>query len=111
MTRHCDEDWSEWERPTTLEELIPADVRFRYGIATHTLINFDAKRGDPGTEREIECVNEIIIPSEYNELKEFTKRHGMIVETVTKPPKENLVAACKAWGVQHGYRIIEKLKI
>lgn len=107
MTRHCTEEWPQWERPTTLEELIPADVRIRYNIQTHTEIRFEAARGHAGTEREMEGRNEICIPSEYNDLIEFTKKHNMDVETVTKPPKVNLVSAIKHWGVLHGYRIVE----
>jgi len=109
MTRHCKESWPQWERPTTLEELIPPDIRIRYGITTHTPIVYDTNRGDPGTERELERINEICIPSDYNELIKFTKKYNMNVETVTKPPKENLVAAIKTWGLSHGYRIVERL--
>jgi hypothetical protein len=107
MTRYCTEEWPQWERPLTLEELIPPDVRIRYNIQSQTEITFPTKRGDPGTEREMDRINEICIPANYNDLIQFTKNHDIDVETVTKPPKENLVAAIKHWGVLRGYRIME----
>ena len=110
MTRHCTEEFPEWERPTTLEELIPPDVKLRYGITSQTVMTFALDRGVNGTEREMDRINEVVMPTEYNDLIKFTKKHNMNVETVTKPPKENLVAAIKNWGVQHGYRIVESLK-
>ena len=107
MTRHCTDEWPQWERPTTLEELIPPDVKLRYGITTQTEICFKQKRGEPGTEREMNNINEIYIPTNYNELTKFAKMNNIDVETVTKYKEENIIAAIKNWGIQHGYRIIE----
>ena len=111
MTRYCKENWPQWERPTTLEELIPPDIKMRYGITTHTQIIFPTKRGDPGTDREMDRINEIYIPTNYNELMKFKELHGITVETVTKYKEENVIAAIKKWGVSHGYRIIEGMPI
>jgi hypothetical protein len=106
MTMHCSDRWSHWERPTTLEELIPVDVRMRYGIQTHTRIDFDKPRGSEGTDKELHYCSEIIIPENYNELKEFVDRHKINVEKVTKESRLACIKAIQEWGVSHGYRIV-----
>jgi hypothetical protein len=108
LTSHCSEKWPQWERPTTLEELIPADIRKRYGIISHTSLSFPKSRGEPGTETELSSINEVIIPDDYNQLKEFIDTHNIKVEKVTKESRSNCMKAVIAWGIHHGYRIVMK---
>ena len=102
----CTEAWPQWERPTTLEELIPADLKLRFGIATHTPLTFNYPRGMEGSETELGDINEIEIPENYADLKRFIDRHKIKVEKVTKESHAACMKAVKAWGVTRGYRIV-----
>lgn len=104
----CEESWPHWERPTSLEELIPADLRARYHITTHTMLDFTAPRGAPGTERELSAQSELVIPDNYNDLGALIERYGIKVEKVTKESYPARLKAVIDWGVSHGYRVIEK---
>jgi len=106
FTSDCEESWSHWERPTSLEELIPADVKQRLNITTHTSIDFQAPRGAEGTEQELHSMNEVVVPKNYAELLEFLEKNNIKVETVTKPPRSNCIKAVKAWGVERGFRVV-----
>lgn len=107
ITRNCTELWPQWERPTTYEELIPPDIKRRYGIQTNTQLNFRGRnRGDPGTEQELNDVNEIVIPEDYNLLNEFAIKNKIKVEKVTKPSLDKCIEAIQQWGVLRGYRIV-----
>lgn len=106
LTRNCTENWSQWERPTTIEELIPSDIKLRWGITTFTPIHFSKARGEPGTEAELNDINEIFIPEDYNLLNDFAIKNKIKVEKVTKPSLEKCILAIKQWGVAHGFRII-----
>ena len=111
LTRHCKAQWSNWERPTCLEELISPDIRMRYGIDSQTPIKYKIKRGDPGTETELGDSNEITISSDYTELLKFAKKHNINVdESDTKPSAKHLIVAITKWGVARGYRIVERIK-
>ena len=106
LTRNCTENWPQWERPTTFEELIPSDIKLRYGITTSTPICYPKARGEPGTEVELNDINEIVIPEDYNLLNDFAIKNKIKVEKVTKPSLEKCIVAIKHWGVSHGYRIV-----
>lgn len=106
LTRNCTEQWPQWERPTTYEELIPPDVKLRYKIHTHTPLIFSEKRGSSGTESELHDVNEISIPEDYNLLNEFAIKHKIKVEKVTKPSLDKCIEAIKSWGISNGFRIV-----
>ena len=106
FTSDCEESWSHWERPTSLEELIPADVKQRLNIITHTIIDFPTQRGAEGTEQELHSMNEVVVPKNYAELLEFLEKNNIKVETVTKPPRSNCIKAVKAWGVERGFRVV-----
>jgi hypothetical protein len=118
-TSNCSADYSHWERPTTLEELIPADMRLRYRISTHTPIVFDTPRGAESTLGELGDMNEIVIPHTndpdcYKKLGEFMRDHGIKVDAASKKTKESAadrIKAIKAWGVAHGYRIVQRLPV
>jgi len=102
----CTEGRAQWERPTTLEELIPYDVRQRFNIKTSTAIEFPLKRGALGTEVELSLFNELIIPDDYTHLKEFIDTHKIKVEKITKESLANCRKAVKKWGAERGYRVV-----
>jgi hypothetical protein len=117
LTSDCTADYAQWERPTALEELIPADVRLRYRISSHTPLTFTAPRGAVGTESELGDINEVVIPDAgdpefYKKLGEFMKDHNIKVDATSKRTKESAsdrVRAIKAWGTSRGYRIVQKV--
>ena len=106
----CTEAWAHWERPTTLEELIPADVRIRYGIISHTPTSFVEPRGE-ATHKELSDRNTIVVPDDYNELLKFVDTYKIKVEKITKPSADICFKAIKAWGVTRGCRVITKTEI
>lgn len=103
----CTAPHPQWERPTTLEELIPIDIRLRFKINTQTPIAFSGARDNS----ELSDINTIVVPEGFKELSEFVEKHGINVEKVTKPSRKTLLRAVKAWGVGHGYRIIQALEV
>jgi hypothetical protein len=103
----CTAPHPQWERPKTLEELIPIDIRLRYKINTHTLIQYGGDR----ELSELPDINTIIVPDSFKELSEFVEQHGIRVEKVTKPGRKALLKAVKAWGVSHGYRIVQEVSV
>jgi len=114
LTRNCPEErYPQWERPTTLEELISPDLRARYGIQTITPFQswHSLKRGEKTDEHdtlvELNTINEILIPREFKKLSEFAKERGIVVVTqTTKPSTEGLVDSIIDWGRERGYRIL-----
>ena len=105
LTSTCGEQWPQWERPTSLEELIPADIRLRYDIRTSTPIDYTKGRADDMSE-----INTVVIPDPYvkggyEELKAFIEKRKIKVEKVTKESKEKCLEAVTNWGVSNGYRI------
>ena len=104
---HCTAPHPQWERPLTLEELIPVDIRLRLGIQTSTLIQFDGERAFS----ELPDINTIVVPDGFKELSEFVEAHGIKVEAVTKPSRKALLKAVKKWGVANGFRIIQNVEV
>lgn len=102
----CTAPRSPYVLPSTLEELIPADKRLRYGIKTHTPFVVETP-----TDAMIADVNKIIIPdySDYKALGEFMRKHGIVVDTkITKDKKEDRIAAIKNWGITRGFRLVQQ---
>jgi hypothetical protein len=103
----CTAAHPQWERPITLEELIPADIRLRLKINTQTPISYSG----PRDSSELSEINTIVVPEGFKELSEFVELHGINVEKVTKPSRKTLLRAVKAWGVANGYRIIQTVEV
>jgi len=97
----CTEGASAWERPTCLEDLIPYDVRQRWGLHTTTPIAFYKR-----SESEIAEINTYVIPEEYSDLKEFIRAHKIEVAKVTKESKNECIKAIRTWATMRGYRCI-----
>jgi len=97
-------------RPETLEELIPADLRARWGIKTRTLIHYPAASEITleDAEREIGegSVIEIRHGSSANldaALRTFMKAQRPKIETVHK--KEGNLIKLRLWAVAQGKKI------
>jgi hypothetical protein len=103
----CTAQHPQWERPITLEELIPVDIRLRLKINTQTPIAYCG----PRDASELSDINTIVVPEGFRELSEFVELHNINVEKVTKPGRKALLRAVKAWGVAHGYRIIQTVEV
>ena len=71
MTHMCAEKWSHWERPTSMEELIPYHIKQRYRITSSTNLTFQMPRSND-TVKELHTANEIVIPDEYAGKKKRT---------------------------------------
>jgi hypothetical protein len=105
MTHTCEEDWSHWERPTSMEELIPQHIKQRYNITTVTPIMFKKPRG-PDTVHELHSINEVTIPETYEKILEFIAKHKIIAEKTTKPRGDACIDAIIAWADARGIRVI-----
>jgi len=104
-TADCPDTWAHWERPKTLEELIPPDIRRRYNITSHTPIVYDTPRSLPEREDELGEINTLEILDDYAVLNKFVETHDIKVEKVTKPSREKFLEAILAWAAAHGKRI------
>lgn len=104
MTEHCDESMTHWVRPATLEELIPAPVRDMWGITTQTRIQSSRAR-DEHTIHELNVINEIVIPSDYKELRQFIEQHDIKVDNKTKPSADACNKAIMSWAARKGLRV------
>lgn len=106
LASQCTHGCAQWERPTTLEELIPSDIRLRYNITSCTRIPFTNERCTPEAEHELASINTVVIPDDYGQLSEFVKRHKIPVEKTTKAAGNAFIAAIKEWGIKRGLRIV-----
>jgi hypothetical protein len=108
----CPEDWSHWERPTCMEELIPLHVKLQYNITSRTPLTFEIPRllvQQMENSKETHPINHVSIPKEYKEIIAMTKRYGIKVPGGTKPAEATAVAAIKEWAAKTG-RIIVPFK-
>jgi hypothetical protein len=109
LTTACTEDWSHWERPTCMEELIPQHIKLRYGITTKTPITFDYPRTishSPENAYEFHPINHIVIPKSYDDVKAMVKRFNIKVPGNTKPSQEACVQAIQDWAKATGRIIV-----
>ena len=107
MTHLCNETWTHWERPTTMEQLIPLHIRNRYRITSATPLTFKQIR-DSSTTYELHSMNEFQMPDTYKELRTFIEHYGIHVKKTTKAAEVACVEAVQAWAKETGRRIIPK---
>ena len=98
-----------WTRPASLEELIPSDVRGRWGIQTQTKIEWSLPTLDD-SEREIAEINTIEIRYQEDQgkgnrldgrLREFMKLNK--IHTTHK--MEDNIKTLRSWAIQQGKKI------
>lgn len=110
LPTECDEVTHVW-RPATLEELIPEDVRARWGITTSTYIVWP-KTSLADAEREIAETSTIIVKKSDRTIREEMKKrkiptvHAMD-ETLDKEgkPKDGNIQLLRKWAIQHGKKV------
>ena len=110
LPAECDEAAHVW-RPRTLEELIPADVRERWGITTQTRIIWPKELTLEDAEREIANTNTIEIRyhetgAPRSELLDSRLREAMRklkVQTVHKTDGNLLLL--RRWAVRQGKKV------
>jgi hypothetical protein len=99
----------QYQRPQTLEELIPIDLRLRLGITTSTRIAYADPKVKPS---ELPEINTIEVPEGFSELSEFVRTHGIKVEgKVTKASEKALLKAIRTWATARGYRIYQTARV
>lgn len=112
MTDLCEEDWSHWERPTTMEELIPLHIRNRYRITSATPLTFKNSRG-PSTNYELHDMNEIVIPDDHDKIADLAKSLNITPAKLTATQRpggrystDEYTTAIEKWGKETGRRIV-----
>lgn len=95
----CDLPWAHWERPTSLEELIPWDVREQWGIQTQTDLLYSEPRGAHGTDRELPF--EVEVSKLDKPMRAFMKDKGI----QTTHDTESNLQRIRDWALQHGVRL------
>lgn len=92
------------DRPATLEELIPADVRERWDIDTSTAIVW-LKPSLADCEREVAEINTIEV--KYREGKQDSRirevMRSLKIPTVHK--MDGNLQKLRSWAVQHGKKV------
>lgn len=101
MAEQCSE--SNIEHPSCLEDLIPANIRNRWGINTVTPFTLNKEHQ---AEHKIAPINTVQIPDDYTDIKEFIKEHKIDVEKKTKESTANCRKAIIDWAKARGYRVI-----
>lgn len=94
------------KRPATLEELIPDDVRARWGIQTHTLIVWPTSQTLEDKEREISDANTIEVRFTDGKLDRSIRdvMRSLKIDTVHKM-SDNLNNLRK-WAVSNGKKVV-----
>lgn len=103
LTKCCIVGRPEFERPKTLEELIPYNIRQMYKIQTHTPITWTEM--DRTLDCEIPAVNCFQVMDTYTGMKEFIDLHNIPVKKKTKPSEDECRYAIEQWVKARGCRI------
>jgi hypothetical protein len=99
VAAQCGESWNHWERPTTLEELIPHDIRYQWDITSTTKILFEKPRGAEGTDREWKM--EIEVPKQDKLMRDFMRKNDI----PTTSALECNLQRIRDWCVLKGLRL------
>ncbi len=95
----CGESWNHWERPTTLEELIPADIKQQWNITTATQLTFALPRGAEGTESERKI--EIEVSRQDKPMRVFMRENDI----PTTHDTESNLQRIREWSMRNGFRL------
>ena len=104
MTHLCEQTWTHWERPTTMEQLIPLHIRNRYKITSATPLTFNTPRNS-STAYELHPMNDIQMPYTYKERCAFVEKHGIPVKKTTKAAERACWEAIRTWAKETGHRL------
>lgn len=99
----CDLVTHVW-RPRTLEELIPPDVRERWGITTSTLIVWDVPTLEDA-EREIADSNTIDIHYRDGKMDNKIREMMRLLKIPTVHSKDGNLMKLRRWAVENGKKM------
>jgi hypothetical protein len=99
LVSQCETRWEHWERPSSLEELIPYHLRVRYGIQSTTVMDYDTERGSEESFREL--TQEISVPGNDKKMRKFMENYG--IKTVHKGAVN--LQTIKDWARDRGLRV------
>jgi hypothetical protein len=99
LVSQCETPWAHWERPSSLEELIPFHLRVRYGIQTTTQLDYDSPRGSEESFKELP--HEIRVPGNDKRMRKFMDKRG--IKTVHKGAVN--LQTIKDWAKERGLRV------
>jgi len=105
---HLPEDCDEVvhvRRPRTLEELIPEDVRARWGISTTTLIPWEKPADITEAEREIAESNTIEIRYREGRLDNKIRETMRLFKLPTVHKMDHNLVKLQKWAVYHGMKV------
>lgn len=94
----------QWDRPETLEELIPADLRLRWGIITKTMIKHVSLKNPISldtAEAEIIDGNTIEMSLNDKKIRDFMR----INKIQTTHKRNDNINRIRSWAVQKGMKI------
>ncbi len=95
LTKCCILGHPGYERPPTLESMIPHHLRWKYKITTHTKITWtDTDRINPD---EIPLVNCFQVLDTYAGMKEFIDKYNIVVKKKTKESLDECRTAIEHW--------------
>jgi hypothetical protein len=103
LTKCCIIGRPECERPKSLEELIPYNLRKMYKIHTHTPITWIEM--DRTTPDEIPPVNCFQVIDTYVGMKEFIELHNITVKKKTKESLDECRTAIEQWVKSRACRL------
>lgn len=83
-------------RPSTLEELIPKDLKQQWNLTSQTRLFF------PTELKETEYRYEYAVPLDKKGQKEFMIQHKIVKES---GKKEDRLKTIREWATDRGYRI------
>ncbi len=99
LVSQCEQAWAHWERPSSLEELIPYHLRVRYGIQTTTELEWGTPRGSEESLREL--AQEIAVPGNDKKMRKFMEQYG--IKTVHKGAVN--LQTIRDWASERGLRV------
>lgn len=89
-------------RPRCLEELIPEDIKIRWGIRSFTPIVFNRAETLEEKEHEISPINSIFITNKDSEIRKFMR--GQKISTVHK--MSDNIRILREWAIGQGRKIV-----
>jgi hypothetical protein len=91
--------------------MIPWDERQRWGVTSRTPFTPVLARGSEETERELDDINRVIVPTTFKELTALLEKYNIKVEKVTKPSEESCMKALRKWAVANGKRLVKEIEV
>lgn len=115
LATECEQLWPHWERPTSLEELIPSDIRQRWGVSSSTPLFFPHSRSETRSaelsgERVAYELPILNVPREDSEMRKFMadnsiRRPQAMASQKGKISQAENIARIREWAIERGFRV------